>query len=170
MTAPQTIEALMAQALAMEREAVARYAELADMMEVHNNNEVAALFRRMAEIEGRHVTQIQAEMGWADDGVQPRAAATWTTPEGPETVPVDEMHYLMHPWHALQLALGAEERAVKFFDDLARSTTSDAVRRAAEEMRAEEQEHVELVQAWLARTPKPDADWSADPDPARYID
>ncbi|NLZ41917.1 MAG: rubrerythrin, partial [Comamonadaceae bacterium] len=35
------MEQLMAQALAMEREAVARYGELAEMMEVHNNREVA---------------------------------------------------------------------------------------------------------------------------------
>lgn len=170
MTAPQTIEALMAQALAMEREAVARYAELADMMEVHNNAEVAALFRRMAEIEGRHVAQIRSEMGGADETEVPREPGAWGRAEAPETVPLDEMHYLMHPWHALQLALAAEQRAVNFFDALARTTTSDAVRRAAETMRAEEQEHVELVRTWLQRTPKPDADWAADPDPARYVD
>lgn len=170
MTAPQTIEALMTQALEMEREAVARYHELADMMEVHNNAEVAALFRRMAEIEGHHVARIRSGLGRAGDETLPRGPGAWDKAEAPETVPVDEMHYLMHPWHALQLALAAEQRAVDFFDALARTTTDDEVRRAAEQMRTEEQAHVELVQAWLARTPKPDADWSADPDPARYID
>ena len=54
----------MAQALAMEIEAAQRYAEFADAMEMHNNREVAALFRKMADIEGKHATQIMAEMGW----------------------------------------------------------------------------------------------------------
>lgn len=170
MNAPRTYEELMGQALEMEREAVARYAELADMMEVHNNAEVAQLFRRMAEVEGHHVAQILAEMGWAEDGMAPRRPGAWTTPEGPETVPLEEMHYLMHPWHALQLALAAEQRAADFYDALARTSDLESIRRAAEEMRAEELEHVELVRAWIAKVPQPEADWAADPDPARYID
>ncbi len=38
----------------MEVEAAQRYAELADAMETHNNREVAALFRTMANIESKH--------------------------------------------------------------------------------------------------------------------
>ena len=169
MNAPKTYEELMGQALEMEREAVARYEELADMMEVHNNTEVAALFRRMAEVEGHHVTQILAEMGWAEETVVPRHPGVWT-PEAPETVPLEEMHYLMHPWHALQLALAAEERAVAFFDSLARTTDIDSIRSAALEMREEEVEHVALVKQWMEKVGKPDADWAVDPDPARYLD
>jgi hypothetical protein len=44
------------------------------------------------------------------------------------------------------------------------------MRRAAEEMRDEETEHVGLVRAWMAKVPRPDADWHEDPDPPRYID
>ena len=167
---PQTLEALMAQALTMEREAVARYTELAEMMETHNNTEVAALFRKMAEYEGHHVAQILADMGWAEDEYASHEAGGWAGVEPPESVPVDEMHYLMHPWHALQLALAAEQRAVEFFDAMAREAPDDTMRRAAEEMRAEEVEHVELVRAWLAKVPKPGAEWAVDPDPPRYVD
>ena len=56
--APATIPELMAQALAIEIEAAQRYTELADVMETHNNREVAALFRRMAVIEARHADAI----------------------------------------------------------------------------------------------------------------
>lgn len=170
MNAPQTIEDLMSQALAMEREAVARYQELADIMDTHNNPEVAALFRQMAGYEQHHVEHILADMGWADDVVAPRQGGIWTTPEAPETVAFDDVHYLMHPWHALKLALAAEERALAFFEQLARDAASDSIRRAAEEMRDEEAEHVALVRQWLARVPRPDADWADDPDPPRYID
>jgi rubrerythrin len=168
--APRTLNELMGQALTMEREAVARYTELADMMETHNNPEVAALFRKMAGYEQRHVDQILADMGWADDVVVPRHSGVWGTPESPEVVPIEEMHYLMHPWHALQLALAAEQRAEAFFAEMAGTAATEAVRKAAEEMRQEEAEHVALVREWLTRVPQPASDWSVDPDPPRYID
>ena len=89
---------------------------------------------------------------------------------GPETVPIDEVHYLMQPWHALQLALAAEKRAQAFFAVLAKMAVSEPIRNAALEMQAEEAEHVALVQAWIAKTPQPDENWANDPDPPRYTD
>lgn len=168
--APRSLEDLMGQALTIEREAVARYEELADMMETHNNLEVAALFRKMAGYEQLHVEQILADMGWAADVVVPRHSGLWGSPESPEVVPIEEMHYLMHPWHALQLALSAEQRAEAFFAEMAGTAASEAVRAAAEDMRQEEAEHVALVREWLAKVPQPEGDWSVDPDPPRYID
>ena len=167
---PETLDELMLQALAMEREAVMRYGELADMMQTHNNREVAELFRKMAGYEQHHVDQILKDTGWPPDTATPGHAGAWTAPEGPEAVPIDEMHYLMQPWHALQLALAAEQRAHDFFDGLAREAANEAVRRAALEMREEEAEHIELVKAWMKKVPRPEADWAADPDVPRYTD
>ncbi len=168
--APRTLEEFMAQALAMEREAVERYTEFADAMEMHNNREVAAMFRAMAQYESKHASQIMAEMGWKDAPKPPAGGFGWPGLEAPETVPIDEVHYLMQPWHALQLALAAERRAERFFDELAQAATSESVRRAARELQAEEHEHVELVLAWLEKVPVPDGDWATDPDPPRYTD
>lgn len=167
---PQTLHEIMAQALAMEREAAARYTELADMLEEHNNRDVAALFRTMAGYEAHHADQIMAEMGWKEDPAVPHQTGYWPDFEAPETAPVDGVHYLMQPWHALQLALTAERRAEAFFAVLARLAISEPVRRAALQMQAEEAEHVALVQAWIAKVPVPDADWATDPDPPRYTD
>ena len=168
--APRTIKEFMTLALVMETEAAQRYVEFADAMEVCNNLEVAALFRKMADIEGRHATQIMAEMGWKEVPPLPPGRATWEGFEAPETAPADEVHYLMQPWHALQLALASEQRAERFFGRLARAATVATVRRAALELEAEEREHVELVRAWLAKVPKPDSDWAVDPDPPSYTD
>jgi rubrerythrin len=167
---PKTLEEFMALALAMENEAVDRYTEFADVMEVHNNNEVAAMFRTMAGYEAKHATQIMTEMGWQQAPDVPREAMSWSSLESPEAVPIDEVHYLMQPWHALQLALAAEQRAEAFFGELARAAGSEPVRAAALEMQAEEAEHVELVKAWLAKVPQPEGDWANDPDPPRYVD
>jgi rubrerythrin len=166
---PATLEEFMVRAWAMEVEASQRYAEFADAMETHNNREVAELFRRMAAIEGRHAQRIIAEMGWREPPRVP-PGSMWTGFEGPETPPIDDVHYLMQPWHALQLALGAEQRAQRFFAELAQAATDASVRAAARELEAEEQEHVELVRAWLAKVPEPNPDWAHDPDPPRYTD
>ena len=164
---PQTLDEFMAQALAMEREAAQRYNDLADAMETHNNRDVAKMFRTMAGYEAKHAEAIMKEMNWVEAPGMPTGA--WPSMEPPESVPNDEVHYLMHPWHALQLALAAEERARDFFDHLATIATSDSIRRAAIELRDEEIEHVALVKAWIDKTPKPKTDWAIDPDPPRYI-
>jgi rubrerythrin len=169
-SAPRTLAEFMTVALAMETEAAERYAEFADAMEMHNNLEVAALFRKLSVIEGKHAAQIMAEMGWREPPPMPPGRATWEGFEAPETTPGDEVHYLMQPWHALQLALSNEERAARFFGRLARAATVASVRRAALELEAEEREHVELVKAWLKKVPKPDSDWAVDPDPPSYTD
>ena len=166
---PRTLGELMSQALTMELDAAQRYEDLAGAMETHNNREVAALFRKMADIESKHAAQIMSAMAWKQ---VPAASAGPSRRdfEAPETTPGDEVHYLMQPYHALQLALLNEQRAERFFARLVRVATVESVRKAAQELQAEEREHVSLVKAWLKKTPKPDRYWADDPDPARYTD
>jgi len=167
---PRTLGELMSQALVMEMEAAQRYADFADAMDTHNNREVAALFRKMAGIESKHAAQIMAAMAWEHVPAPASAKPSWESFEAPETTPGDEVHYLMQPYHALQLALVNEQRAERFFAQLVRVATVASVRNAARELQAEEREHVALVKAWMKRTPKPDRYWADDPDPARYTD
>jgi rubrerythrin len=168
--APRTLDEFMREALVMELDAAQRYTEFADAMETHNNLEVAALFRKMAGIEAKHAEQIMAEMGWTAMPAPQAAGAAWAGFEAPETAPGDEVHYLMQPYHALELALASEQRAERFFARLARAATTATVRKAARELREEEREHVELVRAWMKKVPRPDADWANDPDPPAYTD
>ncbi len=160
-----SIDELMAYAYALELEASERYAVFADAMEQHNNREVAELFRKLARIEYRHAEQVLEEMGWVSAPAAPRGGYKWEGFEAPETGDVTELHYLMHPYHALQIALHNEKRAYAFFGGLARHAANAKVKKAAVEMGQEEAEHVRLIEEWLKRTPKPDADWAIDPDP-----
>jgi rubrerythrin len=159
----------MAHAYAMEAEAAERYAEFADSMEVHNNREVAELFRKLSRIEQRHADQILEQMGGKKSPVSP-ADVRWKGAEGPETADPTELHYLMQPYHALQIALHNEKRARDFFAHLAKVTTNAGVRKGALEMEEDEAEHVRLIEEWLKRTPKPDANWEADQDPPMLSD
>jgi rubrerythrin len=169
-SAPRTLTELMAQALAMEQEAARRYAEFADAMEVHNNPDVAALFRKMADIEQKHARQIMTRMGWGKMPVPAATKPSWDGFEAPETTPGDEVHYLMHPYHVLELALANEQRAERFFAKLVLAATDEGVRKAARKLQAEETEHIALVKAWMDKVPKPDPNWAIDPDPATYTD
>jgi rubrerythrin len=154
----------MAYAYAMEVEAAERYAEFADSMEMHNNLEVAELFRKLSRIEQKHADQILEQMGWKQSPI-PALNVRWEGTEGPETGDPTELHYLMQPYHALQIALLNEKRARDFFAHLAKVATNAGVRKGALEMKEDEAEHVRLIEEWLARTPKPDANWEADQDP-----
>jgi rubrerythrin len=168
--APRTLTEFMTRAWVMETEAAQRYAEFADAMEMHNNREVADLFRKMAVIEGKHAAQIMLEMGWKEPPALSTGDLAWEGFEAPETTPGDEIHYLMQPYHALQLALANELRAERFFANLERATSVESIRRAARELRREEKEHVTLVRAWIKKVPRPDRDWADDPDPPHYTD
>jgi rubrerythrin len=165
-----SIDALMAYAYALEAEASERYSEFADAMETHNNREVAELFRKLARIENLHAEHILEEMRWSQAPPPPSSGWRWQGLEGPETADHTELHYLMQPYHALQIALHNERRAEAFFSELHRKAPAGKVREAAKEMVAEETEHVRLVEEWLKRTPKPDSDWEVDLDPPHWSD
>jgi len=160
-----SVDELMAYAYALEAEASERYAEFADAMEAHNNREVAELFRKLARIEHRHAEQVLEEMHWVTAPPPPHRGYRWEGPEGPESGDVTDLHYLMQPYHALQIALHNEKRAEKFFADLTKKASIASVREAARQMQQEEDEHVRLIEQWIQRTPLPQSDWAHDPDP-----
>lgn len=154
----------MARAYTMELEAVERYAQFAEQMDTHNNREVAEVFRKLSAVEALHAKRILQEMRWPSLPALP-AAYAWEGLEAPETAPFDSMHYLMQPYHALQIALRCELEAQKYFEKIAAGRGPKQVKAAAKEMAAEEREHVALVRAWLKKVPQPAAGWDEDPDP-----
>ena len=156
----------MQRAYAMELEASERYAQFAEQMDGHNNREVAELFRKLSGIEALHAKRILEEMRWPSLPALPPAYA-WEGPEGPETAPFESVHYLMQPYHALEIALRCEQQAQEYFERIVAAADDDAVRKAAAELAGEEREHVELVKSWMKKVPQPSARWDHDPDPAR---
>ena len=161
-----TLEDFMSRAYAMELEATERYAQFAEQLDTHNNREVAQLFRKLSQIEGLHAKRILEEMHWPSVPAMPPAFA-WESTEAPETAPFDALHYLMQPWHALEIALRCELQAVQYFDGIAAGAVPERVRAAAKEMAEEEREHVALIKEWMKKVPRPVPGWDEDPDPPR---
>jgi rubrerythrin len=161
---------LLVRALEMEIEAAERYQEFAAQMELHSNLEVASLFRKLAGIERKHADTLAGHL--AARGIATAGAPALSAPaqEGLETAPGGTLHYLMTPYHALEIALENEMRAFAFFSRLTESTVAADILSLAREFAHEEETHVALIREWLARTPKPPDDWAYDPDEPRIPD
>lgn len=148
-----------AHALAIEREASARYLEFAEHMADEGNDHVAKLFRNLAKFEAQHVDQLlevtremalpeiaSGEYAWLDEGA-------------PESAAHDLLFRLMTPYDALDIALAAERRAQRFFDDIYETATDDQLRELALDMAREEADHVDWVERALKANPDPHIDW-----------
>jgi rubrerythrin len=158
-----------AHALAIEVEASERYRELADQMATHNNPEVAAIFKKMADIEAEHHDRI-AERA-ANAKIDPSARRfSWIVPEGPETTAYEDVHYLMNAHQALQFARLNEQRATSFFETIAEDAKDAQIKSFAAEMAEEERQHVVWLDEWLKRFPAPEAGWDEDFDPPTRSD
>ncbi|MEZ5584707.1 MAG: ferritin family protein [Candidatus Competibacteraceae bacterium] len=95
-------------------EATERYGELAEQMEVHNNPELAGLFRKMAAIEQQHVDKGENAGRAASRAAWPLGIISGMMPAKSPSVPVGQGHYRMSPHEALMLMLSCEERAFAF--------------------------------------------------------
>ncbi len=157
---------LLTHAYQMELEAQARYTYLAAQMDLHNNSDLAGLFRKLAEVEGLHakdiVEQIQ-DMGLPEPA--PGDEKEWPDQEAPETIDLGDVDYMMTSRQALELALAAERRAQTFFEDLKAATSDSDVERFAAEFAEEEREHVELVLAEMHKYPASEKEPRDDMDP-----
>jgi rubrerythrin len=152
---------LYAHAIAIEREAAERYAELAQHMADLGNESVAELFGRLAGFEAEHLETLLRRTDGVGVPEVAAAAYRWLDTGAPETAARDLVFRLMTPHNALEVALGAERRAQAFFEHVFATAADPALRALAQEMAAEEREHVRLVEELLARTPDPNVDWAA---------
>lgn len=164
-TVVQTVPELMAHALAMETEAAERYGELADQMETHRKNAVAAIFRRLEKAERRHLFDL-AEMckGFTLPHYAPWGFK-WLSNEGPETIDIGRVHYQLSVREAILLALEHERKATQFYADIASTAQAADVIELARQFAAEEREHIGWLEACLAECGRGDSIISEDPDP-----
>lgn len=152
---------LLAHAIAIEREAAARYGELGERMRDLGNDVVADLFLRLALLEKEHERSLEQRARGRSLPVPTLAQYAWLDAESPRV----EAHALvlraLTPHAALQVALDAERRALAFFEAVRSQATDPALADLAGAMAAEEEEHVAWVQNALRRTPDPVIDWGS---------
>jgi rubrerythrin len=155
---------LFALAWQIEADAVERYKMLADQMETHNNAELVKVFRDLARAEGIHAEEIRRLAGDIDVVAHAQRTGGWHG-DSPEEADLAAAHYLMTPWHALQMALVGEKRALAFFSNVVETAKDEKIKHMAAEFVEEEAEHVNLVHRLLRKYPAPAEGWAEDPDP-----
>jgi rubrerythrin len=162
-----SLQDLFAIAYQIEADAVDRYITLADQMETHNNPELANIFRDLARAEGIHRDEIKRMAGDIEIVDHAAKVAKWAKGDSPEEADFGAADYLMTPWHALQLALAGEKKALAYFAHVVETTSDPKIKAMAAEFVEEEAEHVNLCNRLLRRYPAPaGAASSEDPDPA----
>jgi rubrerythrin len=153
-----SVAELYVHAIAIEREAAERYAELAERMRDESHEDLAELFAGLAALEKGHVEALERRT--AGVALPPLAARDYKwVGDAPESAARELVFRLMTPQHALRMALGAEKRAQAFFEHVLVSAADPGLRALAREMAAEEQEHVQLIERMLESTPDPVVHW-----------
>ncbi len=147
-------------AMLIEEEAMDRYGEFADSMELHHTPAAAKFFRFMKGIEQLH----EAKLRGRREELYPNVPRVVTREmiydiEAPET---HEPRVHMTARDALKISLGAEVKAFEFFDAALKQVKDPGVGGLFEELRNEELEHQELVKKMIAKLPPDDAGDIAD--------
>jgi rubrerythrin len=154
-----SIPELYAHAIAIEREAAERYAELAERMRDESNEDLAGLFAGMAALEAGHLAALKQRSAGMTLPALAAHEYKWLGNAAPESAARELVLRLMTPRSALLMALAAENRAQAFFEHVLLTAHDPDLRALAREMAAEEQEHVQLIERMLERTPDPVVRW-----------
>jgi rubrerythrin len=145
-----SLSELLLHALVIELEAMQRYTQLAEMMELTGNKKVANIFAKMSQIEATHAEIIEEQIKGRNLPMLTPSQYHWRGPEAPENTDSARLFHLMTPYQAMSLALDNEKRAFEFFEDVVNDSTDERVREMAAEFAVEEEQHVAWVEEWLA--------------------
>ncbi len=143
----------LAHSVELESEALERYLEMADTMEIHHNTEVAQFFGRMASEARRHLTEVTE---FAQGITLPTLRAwefSWPEAEPPETLSYEAQHYRMSLRQAMELALQNERAAELFYRNAAENSTDKETVRVATLFADEEHEHGAQLETLIAEQP-----------------
>ena len=143
----------------VEEEAMERYQELADNLDVHNTTDAAQFFRFMVGCEAKHGEELQEKRRelFGEESSSVDRSMLWDV----EAPGYEATRTFMTLQDALQVAMAAERKAFEFFDGALPEVTDSEVRELFTELRQEEVEHMEMVREQMKQVPAGDG---FDPD------
>ena len=149
----RTIEEFFAHAIAIERDAIDRYAEFEPWFAKRGEPVLAGLCGAIAREERKHhAALVRASAGLV---LPPPEALSpgWIEGASPEAPTREAFYGVAQPHHLLEIALQAECNALAFFEWVAFTTPDPAVKALARDMAREEQDHVRWVRDALEYHP-----------------
>jgi rubrerythrin len=139
----QSEEELLVIACALEAKAARHYRDLAHWAADTALEELAALFRGLAEMKEAHVGAVRARGGRLPGRPLEPAGARWNDPTN-----VDEEEARssrLTPYRVLAIAVRNEERAFTFYAYVAAEAGSPGLRALAEDLARDELEHAAIL-------------------------
>jgi len=157
----KTVAHLYAHAIAIEREAAARYSEFAERMADLGNEAAAEVFATLARLEAEHLDElVKRTTGMALPELAGHEYA-WLDAGAPETAARELVFRLLTPRQALEIALQGEKRAAAFFESVVLNAGDPMLCALAVEMAADEADHIVMIEKLLERTPSAIVDWAS---------
>jgi rubrerythrin len=135
----------------IEVEATKRYTQFAEQLGNRTDDDAASVFQSMAVNESKHGEQI-AERRLALFGDR-RPNVRLDDIFDVEAPDVGAPSQNMSPLKAYWVALASEKKAFAFYDQALRYVSQPDVKALFEELREEEAEHVQMVEAMIAKLP-----------------
>jgi len=126
---------LYAHAIAMERESVRQYRELAARMRDLGHEALAELLASFAQFESEHLRALER-----------RTAGLELPPVQPATLLSLDVAGALAPRQVLAAVLAAERRAHAFFETIVITAADPALRNLARELALEEAEHIAVIE------------------------
>ena len=148
------VEIFYAQAIAIEREAAARYREFAHQMAGYGNARTAELFLRLARFESEHAERLlEKTAGMKLPSIEQMRRGLI---EGncSEVATYEFLYRRVLPHHALLMALAAERRAKAYFERARKASADPEIRKLSAAFAREEAEHIAWIEEALAAEPQ----------------
>ncbi|WP_432474361.1 hypothetical protein [Amphritea sp. HPY] len=156
--------ALISGSITLKAEMAECYAELAEQLENCNNSDAATTFLLLAQHQQQHVQEL--EILAADLDLSQLSPLTFNVDQ---ESPADDInansHYLMTPYHAVELALNVEQRTLK-----ALHSRIDMENNPHSPHQQEHAHHIQTLRQLLSTLPQPENHWDEDLDPPNLDD
>tara|TARA_R110002167_G_scaffold39585_3_gene122154 strand:+ start:1455 stop:1958 length:504 start_codon:yes stop_codon:yes gene_type:complete len=152
---------LLRDSLALKHEIADCYTQLAEQLDNFNNPDAAACFLKLAEQQQQQIHRLGV-LASAQHPGSDQALPTRVDQESPADDINANSHYLMTPYHAVELALEIERTTQQTL--LARLNIAES----DPQSQPQQQEHaqqIQFLQQLLSSYPKPSEHWDEDLDP-----
>jgi len=147
-------EVFYAQAIAIEREAAARYREFAHQMAGYGNARTAELFLRLARFEAEHAEQLlEKSAGMKLPSIEQLRRGLIEGSRS-EVATYEFLYRRVLPHHALLMALAGERRAKAYFERMSGTSADPEISKLSAALAREEAEHVAWIEQALAAEPQ----------------
>lgn len=148
------VEVFYAQAIAIEREAAARYREFAHQMAGCGNTRTAELFLRLARFESGHAEQLlEKSAGMKLPSIEQLRRGLIEGSRS-EVATYEFLYRRVLPHHALLMALAGERRAKAYFERVRSASADPEIRKLSAAFAREEAEHIAWIEQALAAEPQ----------------